>query len=98
MFANCRRYLFRIGLTPNSNVWVGAWWIGFLAAAVICFVIAIPILAFPAALPGMSTSIWKRRRKDFPFLSLETSNLKYTCVRNRFVTFDVIDVSFVITY
>ncbi|XP_048265736.1 solute carrier organic anion transporter family member 4A1 isoform X1 [Bombus affinis] len=41
-----------IGLTPNSNVWVGAWWIGFLAAAVICFVIAIPILAFPAALPG----------------------------------------------
>ncbi|XP_015183410.1 PREDICTED: solute carrier organic anion transporter family member 4A1 isoform X2 [Polistes dominula] len=41
-----------IGLTPDSNVWVGAWWIGFLAAAVICFVIAIPLLAFPAALPG----------------------------------------------
>ncbi|XP_047357253.1 solute carrier organic anion transporter family member 4A1 isoform X8 [Vespa velutina] len=42
----------RIGLTPDSNVWVGAWWIGFLAAAVICFVIAIPLLAFPPALPG----------------------------------------------
>ncbi|XP_016905153.1 solute carrier organic anion transporter family member 4A1 isoform X2 [Apis cerana] len=42
----------KIGLTPNSNVWVGAWWIGFLAAAVLCFIIAIPILAFPAALPG----------------------------------------------
>nr|XP_050857146.1 solute carrier organic anion transporter family member 4A1 isoform X7 [Vespula vulgaris] len=41
-----------IGLTPDSNVWVGAWWIGFLAAAVICFVIAIPLLAFPPALPG----------------------------------------------
>ncbi|KAI4497175.1 hypothetical protein M0802_007659 [Mischocyttarus mexicanus] len=41
-----------IGLTPDSNVWVGAWWIGFLAAAVICFVIAIPLLAFPAVLPG----------------------------------------------
>lgn len=98
MCTNCRRHLFRIGLTPNSNVWVGAWWIGFLAAAVICFVIAIPILAFPAALPGMSTSIWKRRRKDFSFIPSGTSNLKYTCVRNRFVTFDVIDVSFVITY
>ncbi|XP_043261056.1 solute carrier organic anion transporter family member 4A1 isoform X1 [Colletes gigas] len=41
-----------IGLTPDSNVWVGAWWIGFLAAAVMSFIIAIPILAFPAALPG----------------------------------------------
>lgn len=41
-----------IGMTPDSNVWVGAWWIGFLAAAVICFAIAIPILAFPAVLPG----------------------------------------------
>ncbi|KMQ96155.1 solute carrier organic anion transporter family member 4a1 [Lasius niger] len=42
----------RIGLTPDSNVWIGAWWIGFLAAAVICFIIAVPVLAFPAALPG----------------------------------------------
>ncbi|XP_025992017.1 solute carrier organic anion transporter family member 4A1 isoform X2 [Solenopsis invicta] len=41
-----------IGLTSDSNVWIGAWWIGFLAAAVICFVIAIPVLAFPAVLPG----------------------------------------------
>lgn len=36
--------------------------------------------------------------KDFSFIPSGTSNLKYTCVRNRFVTFDVIDVSFVITY
>ncbi|XP_043288707.1 solute carrier organic anion transporter family member 4A1 isoform X2 [Venturia canescens] len=41
-----------IGLTPDSNVWIGAWWIGFLAAAVICFAVAIPLLAFPAILPG----------------------------------------------
>ncbi|XP_025268118.1 solute carrier organic anion transporter family member 4A1 isoform X1 [Camponotus floridanus] len=41
-----------IGLTPDNNVWIGAWWIGFLVAAVICFIIAIPVLAFPAALPG----------------------------------------------
>lgn len=41
-----------IGLTPESNVWVGAWWIGFLAVAVICLIIAIPVLAFPALLPG----------------------------------------------
>ncbi|XP_011505517.1 PREDICTED: solute carrier organic anion transporter family member 4A1 [Ceratosolen solmsi marchali] len=41
-----------IGLTPDSNVWIGAWWVGFLAATVICFVIALPLLAFPAILPG----------------------------------------------
>ncbi|XP_024869142.1 solute carrier organic anion transporter family member 4A1-like isoform X1 [Temnothorax curvispinosus] len=41
-----------IGLSSDSNVWIGAWWIGFLAAAVMCFVIAIPVLAFPAVLPG----------------------------------------------
>lgn len=39
-------------MTSNSNVWIGAWWIGFVGAGIICFVIAIPILAFPASLPG----------------------------------------------
>ncbi|PSN43734.1 Solute carrier organic anion transporter family member 4A1 [Blattella germanica] len=42
----------RLGLTPNSNVWVGAWWIGFLLAALMCAVLAVPLLAFPPALPG----------------------------------------------
>lgn len=41
-----------LGLTPNSNVWVGAWWIGFLLAAVLCAILALPLLAFPPALPG----------------------------------------------
>ncbi|XP_021915688.1 solute carrier organic anion transporter family member 4A1 isoform X3 [Zootermopsis nevadensis] len=41
-----------LGLTPNSNVWVGAWWIGFLLAAVMCTILAVPLLAFPPALPG----------------------------------------------
>jgi hypothetical protein len=43
---------FRLGLTPNSNVWVGAWWIGFLLAASLCAILALPLLAFPPALPG----------------------------------------------
>ncbi|PNF24215.1 Solute carrier organic anion transporter family member 4A1 [Cryptotermes secundus] len=41
-----------LGLTPNSNVWVGAWWIGFLLAAIMCTILAVPLLAFPPALPG----------------------------------------------
>jgi hypothetical protein len=43
---------FRLGLTPNSNVWVGAWWIGFLLSAFLCTILAVPVLAFPPALPG----------------------------------------------
>ncbi|KAK6617800.1 hypothetical protein RUM43_014028 [Polyplax serrata] len=43
------------GLTQNSNVWVGAWWIGFLLSGFICLLIAIPIMSFPPALPGAST-------------------------------------------
>ncbi|XP_058810314.1 solute carrier organic anion transporter family member 4A1 isoform X2 [Phymastichus coffea] len=42
----------QIGLTPDSDVWIGAWWIGFLAGALICLAVAFPILAFPAILPG----------------------------------------------
>ncbi|XP_044583037.1 solute carrier organic anion transporter family member 4A1 isoform X1 [Cotesia glomerata] len=41
-----------IGMTPDSNVWIGAWWIGFVAATVVCIVVAIPIIAFPPSLPG----------------------------------------------
>jgi hypothetical protein len=54
---NCelRLFVFRLGLTPNSNVWVGAWWIGFLLSAVMCTILAMPVLAFPSALPGKFT-------------------------------------------
>lgn len=45
-------FCYRLGLTPESNVWVGAWWIGFLLSAVLCGLLALPLLAFPAALPG----------------------------------------------
>ncbi|XP_049773044.1 solute carrier organic anion transporter family member 4A1 isoform X2 [Schistocerca cancellata] len=41
-----------MGLTQDSNVWVGAWWIGFVLAAFVCLALAVPLLAFPPALPG----------------------------------------------
>ncbi|XP_024944928.1 solute carrier organic anion transporter family member 4A1 isoform X2 [Cephus cinctus] len=61
-----------LGLTPDSNVWVGAWWIGFLAVAVICFVIAIPLLAFPAILPG-SEELAKERVSEAHEKSTQSS-------------------------
>ena len=42
----------RLGLTPHSKVWVGAWWIGFVFMAAFCLLLAVPILAYPPALPG----------------------------------------------
>lgn len=43
----------RLAVNADSNVWIGAWWVSFVAGAILCFVIAIPVLAFPAALPGI---------------------------------------------
>ncbi|KFM77806.1 Solute carrier organic anion transporter family member 4A1, partial [Stegodyphus mimosarum] len=41
-----------LGLSPSSTVWVGAWWIGFVFAAILGLLIAIPVLAFPRVLPS----------------------------------------------
>lgn len=39
-------------LTPENPLWVGAWWVGFLAGGAAAFVIALPILGYPRQLPG----------------------------------------------
>ncbi|KAH8411956.1 hypothetical protein KR222_003624 [Zaprionus bogoriensis] len=41
-----------LSLTSDSKVWIGAWWIGFLFAALVCLLISIPIFGFPKSLPG----------------------------------------------
>ncbi|XP_050346864.1 solute carrier organic anion transporter family member 4A1 [Nymphalis io] len=41
-----------LGITPLSSSWIGAWWIGFILSAVLCLVVALPLLAFPYELPG----------------------------------------------
>ncbi|KAL1021224.1 hypothetical protein UPYG_G00010370 [Umbra pygmaea] len=39
-------------LTPENPLWVGAWWIGFLAGGAAALVTALPILGYPRQLPG----------------------------------------------
>ncbi|KAF7648717.1 hypothetical protein LDENG_00152860 [Lucifuga dentata] len=39
-------------LTPENPLWVGAWWIGFLAGGAASLVVALPILGYPQQLPG----------------------------------------------
>lgn len=45
-------FFFSFGLTQQSKVWIGAWWIGFVFIALICLLLSIPILGYPRALPG----------------------------------------------
>lgn len=39
-------------MTPENPLWVGAWWIGFLAGGAAALLVAVPILGYPRQLPG----------------------------------------------
>ncbi|KAK2850993.1 hypothetical protein Q5P01_007269 [Channa striata] len=39
-------------MTPENPLWVGAWWIGFVAGGIAALLVAIPILGYPRQLPG----------------------------------------------
>ncbi|CAG5119222.1 unnamed protein product, partial [Candidula unifasciata] len=41
-----------LGLDPSNPKWIGAWWIGFLISGMMGVLLALPMLAYPAALPG----------------------------------------------
>ncbi|XP_054753686.2 solute carrier organic anion transporter family member 4A1-like [Lytechinus pictus] len=41
-----------LGLDPESPLFVGAWWMGFILTAFLALSIIIPFLAFPKSLPG----------------------------------------------
>ncbi|EEC01247.1 organic anion transporter, putative [Ixodes scapularis] len=44
-----------LGLTRDSSAWVGAWWLCFLYAGLLCFAVALPVSFLPAELPGSVT-------------------------------------------
>ncbi|XP_033640299.1 solute carrier organic anion transporter family member 4A1-like [Asterias rubens] len=41
-----------LGIDPDSPLWIGAWWIGFIISGTLALSITLPFLAFPKALPG----------------------------------------------
>ncbi|XP_060792869.1 solute carrier organic anion transporter family member 4A1 [Neoarius graeffei] len=47
-------------LTPENPLWVGAWWIGFLAGGAAALITAVPILGYPRQLPGSQRFIAMR--------------------------------------
>lgn len=44
-------------MTPENPLWVGAWWVGFLAGGAAALLVAVPILGYPRQLPGYNTSL-----------------------------------------
>ncbi|XP_017111436.1 solute carrier organic anion transporter family member 4A1 isoform X1 [Drosophila elegans] len=42
----------QLSLTSDSKVWIGAWWLGFIFAAAMCLLVALPIFGYPKVLPG----------------------------------------------
>nr|XP_006819772.1 PREDICTED: solute carrier organic anion transporter family member 4C1-like [Saccoglossus kowalevskii] len=40
------------GLDSSDDGWIGAWWLGFVFAAILIFILVIPISAFTPVLPG----------------------------------------------
>ncbi|XP_065283051.1 solute carrier organic anion transporter family member 4A1-like isoform X1 [Dermacentor albipictus] len=42
----------QLGLTSQSSVWIGAWWVGFLVAAIMGGIVSIPMATFPKHLPS----------------------------------------------
>ncbi|XP_030830131.1 solute carrier organic anion transporter family member 4A1 [Strongylocentrotus purpuratus] len=63
-----------VSLTPDNPLWVGAWWLGFLAAAAVVLVLAFIIMGFPKRQPGSDKIAEKRSseaQKGSEFVSQE---------------------------
>nr|CAB3266359.1 solute carrier organic anion transporter family member 4A1-like [Phallusia mammillata] len=41
-----------VNIEDTSQLWIGAWWLGFLVGGVVIMILAIPILLFPMRLPN----------------------------------------------
>ncbi|XP_075550242.1 solute carrier organic anion transporter family member 4A1-like [Dermacentor variabilis] len=51
LYTDIQKTSSEVKINRFSKVWVGAWWIGFLIAACLAAIVAIPIFAFPKELP-----------------------------------------------
>ena len=50
-------------LSPEDPAWVGAWWLSFILAGIMCLFLAVPFLMFPRYLPDSAT-VRKERAKE----------------------------------
>ncbi|KAL3200806.1 hypothetical protein MRX96_013078 [Rhipicephalus microplus] len=53
-----------LGLTRESTAWVGAWWLSFLYAGLLCFALALPVSFLPAELPDHAIVMAEKKLDD----------------------------------
>lgn len=61
-------------MTTENPLWVGAWWIGFLAGGAAALLIAFPILGYPRQLPGNCTVPFKKMNEATTHLYFDRSH------------------------
>ncbi|KAH7954806.1 hypothetical protein HPB49_021928 [Dermacentor silvarum] len=68
-----------LGLTRDSTAWVGAWWLCFLYAGLMCFAVALPVSFLPAELPDHAVVMAEKKLEDQDKpLSQNEGNLRAT--------------------
>ncbi|KAK8763950.1 hypothetical protein V5799_033439 [Amblyomma americanum] len=53
-----------LGLTRDSTAWVGAWWLCFLYAGLLCFAVALPVSFLPAELPDRAIVMAEKKLEE----------------------------------
>ncbi|XP_065284025.1 solute carrier organic anion transporter family member 4A1-like [Dermacentor albipictus] len=53
-----------LGLTRDSTAWIGAWWLCFLYAGLMCFAVALPVSFLPAELPDHAVVMAEKKLED----------------------------------
>ncbi|XP_072141280.1 solute carrier organic anion transporter family member 4A1-like [Dermacentor andersoni] len=64
-----------IGMSPSSNVWVGAWWIGFVITGFSALLISLPTFGFPKRLPD-AVNTQEAHEVDFRALKGDTLQVR----------------------
>ena len=52
IYTLCILIALSLDITPDSPLWVGAWWLGFLVSAAMALLVVVPMFGFPKHLPG----------------------------------------------
>ncbi|XP_050023962.2 solute carrier organic anion transporter family member 4A1-like isoform X3 [Dermacentor andersoni] len=64
-----------IGMSPSSNVWIGAWWIGFVITGFSALLISLPTFGFPKRLPD-AVNTHEAHEVDFRALKGDTLQVR----------------------
>ncbi|XP_064482718.1 solute carrier organic anion transporter family member 4A1-like [Ornithodoros turicata] len=67
-----------LGLNRDSSAWVGAWWMGFLYAGILCFAVALPVSVLPKELPEREAVMAQKQLEENQRSHANEDNLRDT--------------------